>query len=417
MTSIAGDPGTDSIRQMAARVAEEASDPRYDELRQLWWKHNSLIKDRPMVLCRPVSAWGELVPVDSLISHDPVLRQVERLLRMKLWKIEIADDDIAEPWVTLDAAWADPCPYHDMWGPHVELKRTGDRGGTFTYTPAVASEEDFALLRVPDHRIDEAATALLHEKAEEAVAGVLPVRLNRVRRRNFISLANTASYLFGLDALLHHMVERPEWVHRMMAFLRDGTMARLDYLEREGLLHLNNGGEYVGSGGFGWSRELPQADFDGRVRTKDLWGMAESQETVGVSPAMFGEFVYPYQLPLLARFGLNCYGCCEPVHSRWHIIRDTPNLRRVSVSPWCDVADIAEKLQHNYILSMKPNPARLADSVFDEDLIRRELREDLERARGCCIEIIMKDCHTIGKDPRRVCRWVELAREESERIG
>lgn len=222
--------------------------------------------------------------------------------------------------------------------------------------------------------------------------------------------------LRGLEQMMLDMANSPDALHRLMAFLRDGTMARLDYLEREGLLHLNNGGEYVGSGGFGWSRELPQADFDGRVRTKDLWGMAESQETVGVSPAMFEEFVFQYQLPLLERFGLNCYGCCEPVHSRWHVIRRAPNLRRVSVSPWCDVADIAEKLQHDYILSMKPNPARLADSVFDEDLIRRELRENLERARGCCIEIIMKDCHTIGKDPWRVCRWVELAREESERI-
>ena len=27
----------------------------------------------------------------------------------------------------------------------------------------------------------------------------------------------------------------------------------------------------------------------------------------------------------------------------------------------------------------------------------------------------MKDNHTIGNDPRRVTRWVEIAREEAER--
>jgi hypothetical protein len=200
-----------------------------------------------------------------------------------------------------------------------------------------------------------------------------------------------------------------------MAFLRDGTIARLEYLEREGLLCLNNRGEYVGSGGFGWTRELPRPDFTGTVRLKDLWGMAESQETVCVSPAMFEEFVFPYQLPILERFGLTCYGCCEPVHSRWHIIRRIPNLRRVSVSPWCDVEAMAENLQDRYILSLKPNPSYLGGRVFEEEAARRELREKLARARGCRVEIIMKDCHTIGQDPERVRRWVEIAREESER--
>ena len=55
-------------------------------------------------------------------------------------------------------------------------------------------------------------------------------------------------------------------------------------------------------------------DFDeSHVRTMDMWGFTESQETVRVSPKMVGEFVFPYQRPLQERFGLNCYGCCEPL--------------------------------------------------------------------------------------------------------
>ena len=55
-------------------------------------------------------------------------------------------------------------------------------------------------------------------------------------------------------------------------------------------------GSWVGSGGLGWSDELPQPDFDGQVRCEDMWGMSESQETSGVSPDMFAEFVFPYAL-------------------------------------------------------------------------------------------------------------------------
>ena len=115
-------------------------------------------------------------------------------------------------------------------------------------------------------------------------------------------------------------VENPNLLHRMMAILRDGTLALLESLEEQGLLGFNNDGSYIGSGALGWSDELPQPDFDGKVRICDMWGLAESQETVGVSPDMFAEFILPYQLPIIERFGLSCYGCCEPdaTFYRWY---------------------------------------------------------------------------------------------------
>jgi len=147
-----------------------------------------------------------------------------------------------------------------------------------------------------------------------------------------------------------------------------------------------------------------------------MWGFGESQETVAVSPQMFAEFVFPYQLPILERFGLNCYGCCEPLDKRWHIVQQFPNLRRVSVSPWVDLARMAEMLGDRYIYSMKPRPTDLAMDGFDEDRIRAELREALWVTRDCRVEVIMKDNHTIRNDPQRVIRWVQIAREEAEAL-
>jgi hypothetical protein len=79
--------------------------------------------------------------------------------------------------------------------------------------------------------------------------------------------------------------------------------------------------------------------------------------------------VLPYQLPILSRFGLNCYGCCEPLDKRWEYVKQIPRLRRVSVSPWSNRAFMAEQLGANYILSMKPNPADLAHA-YDTRLPR-----------------------------------------------
>jgi hypothetical protein len=148
-----------------------------------------------------------------------------------------------------------------------------------------------------------------------------------------------------------------------------------------------------------------------------MWGFCESQETAGVSPGMFAEFVYPYQVPLLERFGLNCYGCCEPLDRRWAVIKGAPGLRRVSVSPWADLKTMAGELEDKFIFSYKPSPADLAMPKMNEEKVRSGLREALQATRGCRLEIIMKDNHTLGNNPDNASRWCRIAREEIERAA
>jgi hypothetical protein len=131
-----------------------------------------------------------------------------------------------------------------------------------------------------------------------------------------------------------------------------------------------------------------------------------------VGPDQFEEFIFPYQQDIAKEFGLLYYGCCEPVHNRWHILEKMPNIERVSVSPWCDEELISEKLGRRYVYSRKPNPAQISTAVWDENLIRQDLRRTLTAARGCRIEIIMKDVHTLNNEPERLARWVEIAFDE-----
>jgi hypothetical protein len=244
---------------------------------------------------------------------------------------------------------------------------------------------------------------------------LLPVRLN-TRWPAAVGMTATVVYFRGLEQFMFDMYDNPALIHRLMAFLADGYQAVLDQLEAGGLLTLNNDGTYVGQGGFGWSRELPAPDFASTVRLADLWGNSESQETVGISPAMFAEFVFPYQVRLLERFGLNCYGCCEALNTRWHVVEKIPRLRRVSVSPWADLADMAEKLGHRYILSLKPSPTNLAMRSFDDERVRAELRQALQITRNCRVEMILKDTHTLRNDPGRAVRWARIAMEEAQRL-
>jgi hypothetical protein len=214
--------------------------------------------------------------------------------------------------------------------------------------------------------IDEELTSRVLSLAREVMGDILDVRLKTVWWWS-IGLTDELAMLRGFNQTLLDFYDNPEGVHALMAFLRDGTMARLDHLERTGLLSPNNDGTFVGSGGYGWSDELLPSGAQGGVLLSDMWGMSESQITTGISQEMFDEFILTYQLPLLARFGLNCYRCCEPLDQRWPAVEKIPHLRRVLVSAWADVDQMAEYLGNRHILSYKPPPMDLASARIEEE--------------------------------------------------
>ncbi|HRA66366.1 MAG TPA: hypothetical protein PL187_10120 [Caldilinea sp.] len=398
------------LRTLAQQVAELAARPIEAEKRDLWRRHNALQSTRPVIFCDPENGWHEIIRPEQLACENELAREWEfRLRREIFWGTQMCDDRVIVPF--FDVAHV---ATESDWGMH-ETRVGGQHGGAYTWDPPLKEYADLLKLRFPTIAVDAAATQQRAALADEILGDLLTVRVKTLWWWT-LGMTWTLVNLRGMMQIMYDMVDAPDELHQVMAFLRDGHLAKLDWLEQEGLLSLNNDGTYVGSGGFGWTDDLPQPDFIGRVRTCDLWGFGESQETVGVSPKMFAEFVLPYQLPILSRFGLNCYGCCEPLDQRWEYVKQIPRLRRVSVSPWSNRALMAERLGANYILSMKPNPADLARDSFDEEKVRGILRADLRATRDCRVEVIMKDNHTICNDPHRVVRWVQMAREEAEKL-
>ena len=408
------DLGIGTIRELAQRLAEEASDPKWEELRRLWWKHNSLIKDRPMVLCRPVGAWRELIPPAAIVARDPFLRSLEYQLRMKQWKVEIGDDEVLEPWVEIEAAWQGPANLYDIWGVHISTRQSGIEGGAFAFEPPILTEADLDRLRVPDHRVDEKATALREERANEALAGILPVRVKRLRL-TFVGFGYWAAYLLGLDRLMYYLVEHPQLVHRLMTFLRDAHIAYLQAAERDGLLSRNDHAALNGVPHY--CRDLPQPDFDGvHVRLKDTWGNFDSQEFGAVSPAMTEEFLYQYQNPLMALFGVCSFGCCESHHKKWHLLKQMPNLRMVSVSPWSDLEEAVTEMGDGYALNWRVSPSRIQSRLDPADM-RQEIEEGLSIAGHTCINIVYQDIETVKGAPEHLKTWTAIAKEVAGRYS
>jgi len=368
-----------------------------------------LEETRPLIFCDPENGWNEIIGSRDLRCTGALAREWEMTLRKEIfWAESMGDDRVTERIFDV------PYVYTELdWGMH-ETKIGGGDGGSYVWEAPLKSYDDLDKLRYPGIEVDSEATGMLVSLAGELFDDFLTVRL-KGKWWWTLGMTWTLVNLRGLRQVMYDVYDNPDGLHALMGFLRDGHCAKLRYLEEHNLLSLNNDGTYVGSGGFGWTTELPRGDFDGaRVRPSDMWGFAESQETTTWSPEMFAEFIFPYQLPILERFGLNCYGCCEPLDKRWRYIQNIPRLRRVSVSPWADIEVMAEQLGNRYIFSLKPNPAYLAVPVMDEDFVRSGLKKTMAAIHDCRVEIIMKDNHTIGNNPENVKRWCRIAREETE---
>jgi hypothetical protein len=400
------------LRELAKRVAEIAAEPAQEGKKRLWLTHNALGETRPLIFSDPENAWYEIIPAAQLQCEGNLARVWEfKLLKEIFWAERIRDDRVTEPAFRV---------YHvfDETARGVDTKIIGgDDGGSYRWDAPLTDYATLDKLQFRRICLNPEKTSWLHALASDVLGDILKVRLEGVWWWSH-GMTSDLIMLRGLEQALFDMYDNPEGLHRLMAFLRDENLAKLDFLECNGLLSLNNGGDFVGTGGYGWSSELPTGGFDGqRVRTRDMWGFCESQETVGVSPARFEEFVFAYQLPILERFALNIYGCCEPLDIRFDVIKRIPRLRKVTVSPWSDPLGMAEKIGSNYVYSRKVNPAEISESVIDEAQIRQGLRDTFAATsrNNCRVEVLMRDVMTLGGNPENISRWTQIAREEAER--
>lgn len=402
------------LRELARRVAHVAALPEQDAKADLWRRHNRLDSPRPMVLIFPEGSWREVIAMDQLRTTDPTCRAYEMDLRRRLFYHEHLRDDN----VITDVVRSPILVRSSGWGVEADVVRPNEPTGAARFEPVIKTEDDFwEKVRQPEVTIDWPETDRLYHHACELFDGILRVEQHTRPRAENYSAIDMFSQWRGLEQLMLDTLERPAWLDRCLQFLTDGQLHALDGLAREGALTLNNRDDYVGSGGVGYSDQLPQPDFDGsHVRTMDLWGFATTQIFSEVSPAMHEQFALRYEIQFLSRFGLNCYGCCEPLHRKMDAVSKIPRLRRISMSPWVDMDQAAARLGDRYIFSRKPNPAPLAAPTWNPDAIRQSIRDDLKRIRGCVVELIMKDTHTVAGQPHRLADWVRIAKEEVDRF-
>jgi hypothetical protein len=393
------------LRELARRVAEIGHLPVMDERREMWKSHNAMRRVRPMLLVFPEGAWRELLPGSTMRASGHRARAYEWSLRRAIYHHEhLYDDTVIEPrWVVRKHVTV------SSWGIEPRQHPSPEATGAWAFNPVIREPDDLGLLHTPTISHDVAATEREMDLAHDLFGDILGVQLRGVGVISFHLMAEYTA-LCGLQQVMMDMIARPDMVHTAMTILESGHRDMIAQYQKLGLLTANGDGEYHSSGGVTYSDELPGADDCEAPRLSDLWASAEAQEMAQVSPRMHAEFILPYEKRLLEPFGLNGYGCCEDLTRKMADVLTIPNLRRISVAPFADLARSAEQIGTRCIVSWKPLPVHLVGS-FDEAMVRRYIQDAKDCTRGNVVEMILKDTHTCEGHPERFERWTRIASE------
>lgn len=295
----------------------------------------------------------------------------------------------------------------DGWGPKIDHVAP-ESGGAYHLTPTIVEENDFEKLITPSHLIDEVKTKENFDKVNDAIGDILDVYLDR--KPCFSEFQADISWwlgqLLGMEQIMYYMYDRPEWLHKVLAFFRDGILKVHSEATKNGdWKTLSSANQCVPL-----AKELPEP-ANVKAEMSDLWGFFASQEYALISPQMHDEFLLQYQLPIMKQYGLIAYGCCEDLTRKIDMLRQVPNLRRIAVSPFADVGKCAEQIERDYVMSYRPSPSLTISSDWDVSAIRKHLKTEIDKCRDNIFDVTLKDVITVKNELWRVKEWVKIVRD------
>ena len=397
------------LRELAKKQAEYAHLEEMEKRRALWYRQNRCENTTPVIVMEDLTFEKEILPPSR--CSTPFARELELTMNRILTSYEkIGDDKVVPDYYPLDLK-IDYTPFNGA----IRIVHSEQEPGSvgYQYEHLIETlEDDFSKLRHSRYAFDAVQHRERMEMAQDILGDILPVKAkNHILEWNMMLTFNAVK-LMGLENFMVELATNPEGVEQLMRFLQKDVEDFLDWMEENSLLTMNNENDYVGSGSYGFTDEL--SCRGGTVTTQCLWGNFNSQESSSISPDMYTQQIYPFYRDLAKRFGMVYYGCCEPVHAVWEkCLSELPNLRKVSISPWCDEDFMGQALKGKRIVySRKPSPNFLGvQKEFEEDAFRAHIQKTLTAARDCTVEFIFRDIYTLHGNLEKPARAVEIVRE------
>ena len=396
------------LRDLAKEQAEIAAKPEMQKLREEWTALNDCAAARPMVTVELRTFAEDLLPqIMECESEDA--RKLEWMLLSNIVNHKYFGDDS----FVRDHIPVTPGGGVKAFDLDVKVERTSGLGHHFV-SQIFDLEEDIEKIKPSGITLEPMEEVRKRRDALNEIFGdILPAKITgqalyAVPTQNIV-------HLMSMEDMYVAMYDTPDLFKQMMDRLADDYCRYFDLLERENRLLPTVSSEHLGQGTYCFNSILPGENV---TKTTQVWGYMDSQETTGISPAMYREFIFPFYKKIFDRFGFFSYGCCEAVDPIWEgCLENVENLRRVSISPWCNEEVMGERLRgRKTVYHRKPSPNFLGvGNALDEDALRAHIKKTLLAAKGCTLEFTQRDVYAVSRSFEKVRRYVEIIREECAR--
>lgn len=403
------------LRKLAFRQRELSESVSAQKRIRLWRELNDHGAMHPPVAVETWTFDEDFLPSSLLECENEEARRLEYGFLSHIRREEEIRDDQPVP----DACYIDWDITIERYGLPVHTTFARDnRGRSIGYhqeAPIRNLCEDLKKLRPVQIRVNKAAS--LERKAElEALFGdILPVRIAGPALE--IHLTSHLIPLMGMEYFYTCLYDCPDEMAELMRYITDNERTILQFYQDNELLCPTDDYRHIATSYLSTAQTAPSGS---PALLKDVWAWAEAEETVGLSPGMFKEFLLPYYQELGRSVGKLYYGCCEPMQDTLPAILEAlPHIRKVSVSPWSNEKQVGERLRGTGVVySRKPHAALVGVAeTLDEEAFSRHIADTLEAAQGCPCEFIFRDIYSVHGNLGKIRRAVELTREAIDRAG
>ena len=404
------------LRTLASRYMEIATLPVQAQKRDLWKALNRSRMERPMVVIDQLP-WNELNTDGSLTCRisDPFWRGIEWNLRSTIYKWEhFPVDMVVEPFITIPKS-IHSTGYGLEIQEHTKSTEADNDVVSHQFVNQLETEEDIEKISDIHLTHNEAESRLWMDAAAQVFDGVAPIRQSSGYQFH-LGVWDYVSMLMGVENAYLDMMDRPEFIHKIMERMTRSVLAGIRDANELGI---HNDTINTCHCSYIYTDELLPDFGQGKgPESRNSWAFGLAQLFSSVSPAFTDEFEIPYITRMAEPFGMIYYGCCDRLDDRLELVKKIPHVRKISCSPWSDRKAFAEKIGPEIIMSNKPSPAFVAMDSLDESIIREDLRRTVALAREnkVNLELILKDISTVRHHPERLTRWAEIAMEEVQAI-
>ena len=145
----------------------------------------------------------------------------------------------------------------------VDIVRTDETSDVISrhFNVQIKDPEDIEKIKLPKITYNEEATEFCYQAMCRVYKDILPVKKQGQTHIWFTPWDYLIRW-WGIQEAMMDMILRPEMVNAAVERMVDAWMVELDQFEALNLLSLDNDNTRVGSGGYGYTSQLPGNDFN-----------------------------------------------------------------------------------------------------------------------------------------------------------